>query len=208
MPKVTSTEMFKKAYEGGYAIGAFNVNNMEIIQGITEAAQQEKSPIILQVSAGARKYAKHVYLMKLIEAAIEDGQEMLARARENSNVSQIDCINTQLVIARGFLNVAQNANINLKEAITRNDAEATTHHQKLLDLAVEKTEGAAARMKQCGTGVLSVTGETQSTTKRDCKVEPCLGGEEVYAPDAIEKQSLTGADKIDASNNVDASPYM
>ena len=72
MPKVTSTEMFKKAYEGGYAIGAFNVNNMEIIQGITEAAQQEKSPIILQVSAGARKYAKHVYLMKLIEAAIED----------------------------------------------------------------------------------------------------------------------------------------
>ena len=72
MPKVTSTEMFKKDYEGGYAIGAFNVNNMEIIQGITEAAQQEKSPIILQVSAGARKYAKHVYLMKLIEAAIED----------------------------------------------------------------------------------------------------------------------------------------
>ena len=72
MPKVTSTEMFKKAYEGGYAIGAFNVNNMEIIQGITEAAQQEKSPIILQVSAVARKYAKHVYRMKLIEAAIED----------------------------------------------------------------------------------------------------------------------------------------
>ena len=72
MPIVTSTEMFKKAYEGGYAIGAFNVNNMEIIQGITEAAALEKSPLILQVSAGARKYAKHVYLMKLIEAAIED----------------------------------------------------------------------------------------------------------------------------------------
>ena len=72
MPFVTSKEMFKKAYEGGYAIGAFNVNNMEIIQGITEAAKEEKSPIILQVSAGARKYAKHVYLMKLIEAAIED----------------------------------------------------------------------------------------------------------------------------------------
>jgi fructose-bisphosphate aldolase class II len=61
--------MFKKAYEGGYAIGAFNVNNMEIIQGITEAAAAVKSPLILQVSAGARKYAKHVYLMKLIEAA-------------------------------------------------------------------------------------------------------------------------------------------
>lgn len=72
MPIITSTEMFKKAYEEGYAIGAFNVNNMEIIQGITEAAAEVQSPLILQVSAGARKYAKHVYLMKLIEAAIED----------------------------------------------------------------------------------------------------------------------------------------
>ena len=72
MALVNSREMFKKAYEGGYAIGAFNVNNMEIIQGITEAAMEEKAPLILQVSAGARKYAKHVYLMKLIEAAIAD----------------------------------------------------------------------------------------------------------------------------------------
>jgi fructose-bisphosphate aldolase class II len=68
---VTSTEMFKKAYEGGYAIGAFNVNNMEIIQGIVEAAEQENSPVILQVSAGARKYANPVYLRKLVEAAVE-----------------------------------------------------------------------------------------------------------------------------------------
>ncbi|HHT64872.1 MAG: class II fructose-1,6-bisphosphate aldolase [Caldicoprobacterales bacterium] len=72
MPLVTSTEMFKKAYEGGYAIGAFNVNNMEIIQGITEAAKEEQAPLILQVSAGARKYANHTYLMKLIEAALEE----------------------------------------------------------------------------------------------------------------------------------------
>jgi len=64
--------MFKKAYEGGYAIGAFNVNNMEIVQGITEAAKEAQAPLILQVSAGARKYAKHIYLMKLVEAAIED----------------------------------------------------------------------------------------------------------------------------------------
>lgn len=71
MPLVTTTEMFKKAY-GKYAIGAFNVNNMEIVQGITEAAMEEHAPVILQVSAGARKYAKHVYLMKLIEAAVED----------------------------------------------------------------------------------------------------------------------------------------
>ena len=72
MPIVTSKEMLKKAYEGGYAVGAFNVNNMEIIQGITEAAAEVRAPLILQVSAGARKYAKHVYLMKLIEAAEAD----------------------------------------------------------------------------------------------------------------------------------------
>lgn len=72
MPLVTSREMFEKAYEGGYAVGAFNVNNMEIIQGITEAAMEEKAPLILQVSAGARKYANHTYLMKLIEAALEE----------------------------------------------------------------------------------------------------------------------------------------
>ncbi len=72
MPLVTTKEMFEKAYQGGYAIGAFNVNNMEIIQGITEAAQLERSPVILQVSAGARKYAKHIYLTKLVEAAIAD----------------------------------------------------------------------------------------------------------------------------------------
>lgn len=72
MPLVTSTEMFRKAYEGGYAIGAFNVNNMEIVQGITEAAAEVKAPIILQASAGARKYAKPVYLRKLVEAAVED----------------------------------------------------------------------------------------------------------------------------------------
>ncbi|HKL94076.1 MAG TPA: class II fructose-1,6-bisphosphate aldolase [Clostridia bacterium] len=72
MPLVTTTEMFKKAYEGGYAIGAFNVNNMEIIQGIVEAAKEEKAPLILQVSAGARKYANPIYLKKMVEAAVLD----------------------------------------------------------------------------------------------------------------------------------------
>ena len=74
MPIVTSTEMFKKAYDGGYAIGAFNVNNMEIIQGITEAARECNAPVILQVSKGARAYANRTYLVKLVEAAeIETG---------------------------------------------------------------------------------------------------------------------------------------
>ena len=71
MPLVNTKEMFKKAYEGGYAIGAFNVNNMEIVQGITEACQELNAPVILQVSAGARKYANHTYLVKLVEAAVK-----------------------------------------------------------------------------------------------------------------------------------------
>jgi len=72
MALVTSSEIFRKAYEGGYAVGAFNVNNMEIIQGIVAAHKEENAPLILQVSAGARKYASPIYLRKLVEAAIED----------------------------------------------------------------------------------------------------------------------------------------
>ncbi|MBE6927138.1 MAG: class II fructose-1,6-bisphosphate aldolase [Ruminococcaceae bacterium] len=76
MPLVTTTEMFKKAYEGGYAIGAFNVNNMEIVQGITEACAETRSPVILQVSKGARAYANHTYLKKLVEAAVIENPEL------------------------------------------------------------------------------------------------------------------------------------
>ncbi len=76
MALVTTTEMFKKAYSGGYAIGAFNVNNMEIVQGITEACREENSPVILQVSKGARAYANHTYLIKLVEAAILECPEI------------------------------------------------------------------------------------------------------------------------------------
>ena len=76
MPLVTTTEMFKKAYDGGYAVGAFNVNNMEIIQGITEAAGELKAPVILQVSKGARAYANHTYLVKLVEAAVIENPDI------------------------------------------------------------------------------------------------------------------------------------
>lgn len=76
MPLVNTTDMFKKAYEGGYAVGAFNVNNMEIVQGITEACQELKAPVILQVSAGARKYANHTYLTKLVEAAVIENPDI------------------------------------------------------------------------------------------------------------------------------------
>ena len=76
MSLVTTTEMFKKAYDGGYAVGAFNVNNMEIVQGITEAAGELNSPVILQVSKGARAYANHTYLVKLVEAAVEENPQI------------------------------------------------------------------------------------------------------------------------------------
>ena len=76
MSLVTTTEMFKKAYDGGYAIGAFNVNNMEIVQGITEAAGELNSPVILQVSKGARAYANHTYLVKLVEAAVIENPDI------------------------------------------------------------------------------------------------------------------------------------
>ena len=70
MPLVNSKKMFEQAYKNGYAIGAFNVNNMEIVQGITEACKEENAPVILQVSKGARAYANHTYLVKLVEAAV------------------------------------------------------------------------------------------------------------------------------------------
>ena len=94
MALVNTTEMFKKAYAGGYAIGAFNVNNMEIIQGITEAAMAQKAPLILQVSAGARKYAKHIYLMKLVEAAVADTGLDIALHLDHGDTFEIckDCI--------------------------------------------------------------------------------------------------------------------
>ena len=76
MPLVTTTEMFKKAYDGGYAVGAFNVNNMEIVQGITEACQEQHAPVVLQVSKGARAYANHTYLVKMVEAAVIEFPDM------------------------------------------------------------------------------------------------------------------------------------
>ena len=79
MPLVTTKEMFRKAYDGGYAIGAFNVNNMEIVQGITEAAREVRAPMILQVSKGARAYANHTYLVKLVEAAVIECTWITAR---------------------------------------------------------------------------------------------------------------------------------
>ncbi len=101
MPLVTTKEMFKKAYEGGYAIGAFNVNNMEIIQGIVDAAKEERAPLILQVSNGARKYAKPVYLRKLVEAAVEDSGLPIALHLDHGDTFEL-CVQS---IKDGFTSV-------------------------------------------------------------------------------------------------------
>ncbi len=94
MPLVTSQEMFKKAYEGGYAIGGFNVNNMEILQAIVEAGNEEKSPLILQVSSGARKYANSVYLRKLVEAAVETSDIPITLHLDHGDTFELckDCV--------------------------------------------------------------------------------------------------------------------
>ncbi len=96
MPLVTTTEMFKNAYEGGYAIGAFNVNNMEIIQGIVNAAKQLRAPLILQVSAGARRYANPTYLIKLVEAALIDSELPIALHLDHGDSFELckDCIDS------------------------------------------------------------------------------------------------------------------
>ncbi len=94
MPLVSTKEMFKKAYDGGYAIGAFNVNNMEIIQGIVNAAKKCNAPLILQVSAGARKYANQTYLIKLVEAALIDSNLPIALHLDHGDTFELckDCI--------------------------------------------------------------------------------------------------------------------
>lgn len=116
MPLVTTTEMFKKAYEGGYAIGAFNVNNMEIIQGIVEAATDEKAPLILQVSAGARKYANTVYLKKMVEAAVETSGLPIALHLDHGDSFELckDCVDsgfTSVMIDASAHPFAENINI-------------------------------------------------------------------------------------------------
>ncbi|MFV0255538.1 MAG: class II fructose-1,6-bisphosphate aldolase [Erysipelotrichaceae bacterium] len=119
MPLVNSKEMFKKAYEGGYAIGAFNVNNMEIVQAITEAAKETNSPLVLQVSKGARAYAKHNYLVKLVEAAIEDTGVPIVLHLDHGDSFELckDCIDggfTSVMIDGSHLDYEENVALTKK----------------------------------------------------------------------------------------------
>lgn len=140
MPLVTSTEMFKKAYEGHYAVGAFNVNNMEIIQGIVSAAQEEKSPLILQVSAGARKYASHIYLMKLVEAAVEDSGLPICLHLDHGDSFALckDCVDsgfTSVMIDASAHSFAENI------SITRQVVEYAHDHGVVVEAELGKLAG-------------------------------------------------------------------
>ncbi len=140
MPLVTTTEMFKKAYEGGYAIGAFNVNNMEIIQGIVEAATEEQAPLILQVSSGARKYANTTYLTKMVEAAVETSGLPIALHLDNGDSYALckDCIDsgfTSVMIDASSHPFAENI------SITRQVVEYAHDHGVVVEAELGKLAG-------------------------------------------------------------------
>lgn len=140
MPLVTSTEMFKKAYAGGYAIGAFNVNNMEIIQGVVEAAKIEQAPLILQVSSGARKYANAIYLRKLIEAAVEDSGLPICMHLDHGDTFELckDCVDN------GFTSVMIDASHHPFEEnikITKNVVEYAHDHGVVVEAELGRLAG-------------------------------------------------------------------
>ena len=140
MPLVTTTEMFRKAYEGGYAIGAFNVNNMEIIQGIVEAGTEENAPLILQVSAGARKYANTVYLKKMVEAAVETSGLPIALHLDHGDSFELckDCVDngfTSVMIDASSHSFAENI------AITKQVVEYAHDHGVVVEAELGKLAG-------------------------------------------------------------------
>ncbi|NLL56664.1 MAG: class II fructose-1,6-bisphosphate aldolase [Clostridiales bacterium] len=140
MPLVTSKEMFEKAYAGGYAIGAFNVNNMEIIQGVVEAAKEEKAPLILQVSAGARKYANTIYLKKMVEAAIEESGLPICLHLDHGDTFEIckECIDN------GFTSVMIDASQHSLEEnirITKNVVDYAHDHGVVVEAELGRLAG-------------------------------------------------------------------
>ncbi|HKL73326.1 MAG TPA: class II fructose-1,6-bisphosphate aldolase [Clostridia bacterium] len=140
MPLVNSKEMFAKAYAGGYAIGAFNVNNMEIIQGVVEAAKEEKAPLILQVSSGARKYANTIYLKKMVEAAIEESGLPICLHLDHGDTFELckDCIDN------GFTSVMIDASKHSLEEnirITKNVVDYAHDHGVVVEAELGRLAG-------------------------------------------------------------------
>ncbi len=158
MPLVTSKDMFKKAYDGGYAIGAFNVNNMEIVQGITEAAKELQAPLILQVSKGARAYANPIYLRKLVEAAIEDTGLPICLHLDHGDTFETckDCIDT------GFTSVMIDGSHHPFEeniAVTKKVVEYAHDHGVVVEAELGRLAGVEDEVK--------VSAEDSSYTRPD-----------------------------------------
>ncbi|MBR4986813.1 MAG: hypothetical protein IKY83_13860 [Proteobacteria bacterium] len=154
-----------------------------------------------------------------IEGVISTGLSKLEEARAEQDVPRVDCLNSLLVNARGFLSVAQSGESNLRDAINRNDVEAQNHHAKLVQLAVSKSRNIEAKMSECSREMVAVSGSTVLETKRTCMVEPCLGGEKYYDPDLSRIQGtiqakaepvLDGGFDFDDEviNKPEASPYQ
>lgn len=160
MPLVDTREMFKKAYEGHYAIGAFNINNMEQIQGIVDACNELHSPVILQVSRGARKYAKPIYLKKMVEAAVEDSNIPIALHLDHGDTFEIckDCIDG------GFTSVMiDGSSLSLEENIALTKKVCEYAHKHVPYVTVEGELGRLAGVEEH----VNVSAEDSSYTNPD-----------------------------------------
>ncbi len=160
MPLVDTREMFKKAYEGHYAIGAFNINNMEQIQGIVDACNELHSPVILQVSRGARKYAKPIYLKKMVEAAVEDSNIPIALHLDHSDTFETckDCIDG------GFTSVMiDGSSLSLEENIALTKKVCEYAHKHVPYVTVEGELGRLAGVEEH----VNVSAEDSSYTNPD-----------------------------------------
>ena len=163
-----------------------------VISGMVCAQETEGS------GSGESLVSEAEQAVKRVETVIAEGEQMLSDAQSESDVTRMACLNTELVSARGFLNVVQNGEANLRDAVSRHDQSATQHHYKLVQLAVARADSISGRMMKCNSGVKgNVFGETRSETTRKCAVEPCLGGEEYDAPPLAPNTIMT-----------DASPYL
>lgn len=160
MPLVDTREMFKKAYEGHYAIGAFNINNMEQIQGIVDACNELHSPVILQVSRGARKYAKPIYLKKMVEAAVEDSNIPIALHLDHGDTFETckDCIDG------GFTSVMiDGSSLRLEENIALTKKVCEYAHKHVPYVTVEGELGRLAGVEEH----VNVSAEDSSYTNPD-----------------------------------------
>lgn len=160
MPLVDTREMFKKAYEGHYAIGAFNINNMEQIQGIVDACNELHSPVILQVSRGARKYAKPIYLKKMVEAAVEDSNIPIALHLDHGDTFETckDCIDG------GFTSVMiDGSSLSLEENIALTKKVCEYAHKHVPYVTVEGELGRLAGVEEH----VNVSAEDSSYTNPD-----------------------------------------